>query len=105
VGQDRTAVVGAFGVPSVACNREKAGNEGPVLALCGPDRSGGRCSLLRAKRTSQLRTQTSEFDPNVWSGRALQEDFNELAVSGLASMYPAFGWRRCSGPSWISARL
>jgi len=31
-------------------------------------------------------------DPNVWSGRALQEDFNELAVSGLASMYPAFDW-------------
>src|SRR6516162_11716787 len=24
-------------------------------------------------------------DPNVWSGRALQEDFDELVVSGLAS--------------------
>ena len=34
----------------------------------------------------------SEFDPNVWSGRALQEDFVELAVSGLASMYPASDW-------------
>ena len=45
------------------------------------------------------------IDPNVWSGRALQEDFNELAVSGLASMYPAFGWRRCSRPSWISSHL
>ena len=32
MGQDRTAVVGAFGVPSVAYDREKAGNEGPVLA-------------------------------------------------------------------------
>jgi hypothetical protein len=30
------------------------------------------------------------IDPNVWSGRALQADFAELAVSGLASMYPAF---------------
>jgi len=30
------------------------------------------------------------FDPNVWSGRALQEGFVEWAVSGLASMYPAF---------------
>jgi hypothetical protein len=30
-------------------------------------------------------------DPNVWSGRALQENFVELAVGGLASMYPAFG--------------
>jgi hypothetical protein len=32
----------------------------------------------------------SGFDPDVWSGRALQVDFAELAVSGLASMYPAF---------------
>jgi hypothetical protein len=29
---------------------------------------------------------------NVWSGRASQVDFAELAVSGLASMYPAFDW-------------
>jgi hypothetical protein len=34
----------------------------------------------------------SAFDPNVWSGRALQVDFAELAVGGLASMYPAFDW-------------
>ena len=45
-------------------------------------------------------------DPDVWSGRASQEDFVELAVSGLASMYPAFDWSAlCSGPSWISARV
>jgi hypothetical protein len=31
----------------------------------------------------------TECDPLVWSGRALQEDFVEWAVSGLASMYPA----------------
>jgi len=35
----------------------------------------------------------SANDPNVWSGRALQEDFDGLVVSGLASMYPAFDWR------------
>src|SRR5262245_29701520 len=29
----------------------------------------------------------SHFDPNVWSGRASQEIFMELAASGLASMY------------------
>ena len=41
-------------------------------------------------------------DPNVWSGRALQVDFVELAVCGLASMYPASDWSvLCSGPSWI----
>ena len=34
----------------------------------------------------------SEFDPNVWSGRALQEVFVELAFSGLASMYPVSDW-------------
>ena len=33
-----------------------------------------------------------ENDPNVWSGRASQENFVELVVSGLASMYPAFDW-------------
>jgi hypothetical protein len=36
------------------------------------------------------RLGSSQFDPDVWSGRALQEVFVELAVSGLASMYPAF---------------
>ena len=46
------------------------------------------------------------FDPNVWSGRALQEDFSEWGMCGLASMYPAFAWSLlCPGPSWISARL
>jgi len=46
------------------------------------------------------------LDPNVWSGRALQEVFDELAVGGLASMYPAFDWNMsCSWPSWVSARV
>jgi hypothetical protein len=31
--------------------------------------------------------------------------FAELAVSGLASMYPAFDWSICFRPSWISARV
>jgi hypothetical protein len=53
-----------------------------------------------------LNSSSSGFDPHVWSGRALQEDFAELAVSGLASMYPASDWSMwCSGPSWISARV
>jgi hypothetical protein len=37
-------------------------------------------------------TDPDAFDPHVWSGRAWQEDFEELVVSGLASMYPAFDW-------------
>ena len=49
----------------------------------------------------------SRFDPNVWSGRALQEGFVDLArMCGLASMYPASDWSvLCSEPSWISARI
>ena len=44
--------------------------------------------------------------PNVWSGRALQEVFVDLAMSGLASMYPASAWSAlCSGPSWITSHL
>jgi hypothetical protein len=35
---------------------------------------------------------TSARDPNVWSGRAMQGDFDETVASGLASMYPAFDW-------------
>ena len=47
---------------------------------------------------------SSEFDPNVWSGRALQENIVELAVSGLASMYPALLERRLLAIMDISAR-
>jgi hypothetical protein len=39
-----------------------------------------------------LALSSSQFDPIVWSGRALQVDFAAMAVSGLASMYPAFDW-------------
>ena len=41
------------------------------------------CPFLGVKQTSRLGDPTSEFDPNVWSGRALQEDFGELAVRVL----------------------
>src|SRR5437879_8535630 len=56
---------------------------GQMLALFGPDRSGRRCPLLRAKRTSQLRTQTSEFDPSqtLAAGRA-NRDFDRRATLG-----------------------
>jgi len=48
--------------------------------------------------------KSSKNDPNVWSGRALQEfrraggERSCINVSGL--------WlEHCSGPSWISARV
>jgi len=31
-------------------------------------------------------------DPDVWSGRAMQGDFDETVASGLESIYPAFDW-------------
>src|SRR5713226_6421440 len=59
-----------------------------------------------AKRTCRRTRGTEANDPFVWSGRASQEVFVEVAVSGLASMYPASDWSvLCSGPSWISARV
>jgi hypothetical protein len=45
--------------------------------------------FLSSKQTYCVFRRTSPYDPDVWSGRALQENFVELAVSGLASMYPA----------------
>jgi hypothetical protein len=39
-----------------------------------------------------LAARISHFDPDVWSGRALQEVFVDLVVSGLASMYPVSSW-------------
>ena len=53
-----------------------------------------------------MSARLASFDQNVWSDRALQVDFAELAVSDLASMYPASGWSSLgSGPSWKPARL
>src|SRR6202790_3322065 len=43
------------------------------------------------------RSHKDAIDPDVWSGRALQVDFAELAVSGLASMYPVSDWS-CFAP-------
>src|SRR6266536_2162800 len=62
--------------------------------------------FIGVKRSRSLRARNDAIDLNVWSGRALQEVFIDLAVSGLASMYPAFDWSAlCSWPSWISARV
>src|SRR5229473_8657122 len=61
---------------------------------------------LPANRTYGRHGPNDANDPSVWSGRASQEVFVEVAVSGLASMYPASDWSvLCSGPSWISARV
>jgi hypothetical protein len=46
--------------------------------------------LYIGKLTFAEGPRTADFDPDVWSGRALQEGFVEVTVSGLASMYPAF---------------
>jgi hypothetical protein len=48
--------------------------------------------LIEIDRKWLVECQNGANDPDVWSGRALQVDFAELAVGGLASMYPAFNW-------------
>src|SRR6202047_3348322 len=60
-------------------------------------RGGPTTSAVGVERTCLSSGPTSEFDPDVWSGRALQVDFAELAVSGLASMYPVSSWS-CFAP-------
>src|ERR1700724_2466438 len=44
-----------------------------------------------------LAVSISHCDPKLWSGRALQEVFVDLVVSGLASMYPVSSWS-CFAP-------
>src|ERR1700692_2846740 len=44
-----------------------------------------------------LAASISPFDPDVWSGRALQEVFVELSDCGLSSMYPVSSWS-CFAP-------
>ena len=43
-----------------------------LVALFGRDRRVSECLLLGEERKSGLRGPISVFDPNVWSGRALQ---------------------------------
>ena len=75
--------------------------DAPAILRKWPSRNNQRCT----EGTGLDDGKNVANDPNVWSGRALQEVFVDLVVSGLASMYPAFDWSICSGPSWISARL
>ena len=51
-----------------------------------------RCPFTGVNWKSSWQGETDVSDPNVWSGRALQEAFVELAFSGLASMYPVSDW-------------
>jgi hypothetical protein len=44
-----------------------------------------------------MQPNMSADDPNVWTGRALQEAFRDGEV-GLALMYPACLWSFGSGP-------
>ena len=57
------------------------------LALFGPDGSNWRCPFMRAKRTSQMRTQTSEFDPfeTCRSALKLSAFRGRLEVTGALS--------------------
>jgi hypothetical protein len=48
----------------------------------------------------------SEDGTFVWTGRALQAEFDDLEMIGLALLYPALERSICcSWPSWISAHI
>ena len=49
------------------------------------------------ERTFAPTSATTQFDPDVWTGRASQEAFGNDEV-GHALMYPASLWSLCSGP-------
>ena len=80
-------------------------SETDMADLVGDVRSPGVGRISRPADPFLTRMYGPAVRCNVWSGRALQVDFAELAVSGLASMYPASDWSICSGPSWKSARV
>jgi hypothetical protein len=44
---------------------------------------------MQDEKPGEPKDTVAASDPNVWSGRASQEVLVELAVNGLASMYPA----------------
>ncbi|MCP3464697.1 hypothetical protein [Bradyrhizobium sp. CCGUVB23] len=46
-----------------------------------------------------------ENDPDVWSGRAVQEDFDDPVDAVLHQCIRPLLGAQCSGPSWISARM
>src|SRR6202047_345665 len=52
--------------------------------------------LAGVTRTSRLRPPTSEFDPSVWTGRALQAECEKMEGVGLAHLYPALAWSVCA---------
>ena len=83
------------------CYRSRS-SRSPRLRRVGKNRRHGRraaqrCPLSGLNQTSLGPRAMSAFDPNVWSGRASQEVFVELVVSGLASMYPASDWSLAPG--------
>jgi hypothetical protein len=70
-----------------------AGRSADVSNQPGPGSRGreGRCSAPLQGGIATLRKGLAA-DPNVWSGRALQENSSTWRMFGLASMYPAFCW-------------
>jgi hypothetical protein len=70
-------------------------------------RDAGRSGLLQQRTWSARESRTADVpDPIVWSGRAVQEGFVDLADAVLHQCIRSLiGARHCSRPSWISARV
>ena len=65
--------------------------------LVGAKRPFAVMSVPGDRAETLMRRSMTVSDPNVCSGRALQEVLVELAFSGLASIYPVSDWS-CSAP-------
>jgi len=53
----------------------------------------------------RVRHPTIRFLARMYGPAVRCKRFRRAVGCGLASMYPAFDWSICSGPSWISARM
>src|SRR6266568_1036817 len=63
-------------------------------------------ALVREIEPTQSEWEAAiDFLTRMYGPAARCKRFRQPGRCGLASMYPAFDWSICSGPSWISARV
>jgi hypothetical protein len=66
--------------------------ESQVMAQLRQADHGRTCPLIGVKRSRRLLARNDAIDPDVWSRRASQEVFVEVAVSGLVRGRDAHFW-------------
>jgi len=66
------------------------------MASFGHARTASECLFLGVEGTCGSSVATSDFDPSVWTGRALQAECEKMEGVGLAHLYPALAWSVCA---------